>query len=334
MVHTPVLLKEIIEYLDPKPGDKIVDATLDGGGHAMALAEKVAPDGKILGIELDPVLFQEAQYAIRNTQYANIVIPINDSYMNIENIVREHNFRPNGILFDLGLSSWHYERSGRGFSFKRDEPLDMRYSPAELGKHKTQNTNHKQILNSEQTLTAAEIVNTYSKDELEKIIREYGEEQFAESIAKNIVHARKVKPILKTSELVEVINNSVPFWYKKRKIHFATKTFQALRIEVNSELENVEKGVSSAIEVLNPACPEQGRRGGRLAVISFHGLEDKIVRELFKKRAKEGVVKWVVKGTIKPKWEEVKNNSRARSAKMKVVEKVSSTVNGSAARIV
>jgi 16S rRNA (cytosine1402-N4)-methyltransferase len=244
---------------------------------------------------------------------------VNDSYVNIENIVREYNLRPNGILFDLGLSSWHLGLSGRGFSFRRDEPLDMRYNPAELGNHKSQITNHKQIPNSKfenskQTLTAAKIVNTYNEEDLEKIFREYGEEQFAKQIAGNIVHIRRREPILKTSDLVGVISRSVPAWYKKRKIHFATKTFQALRVEVNSELKNVEKGVSSAIDALEP--------GGRLAVISFQGLEDKIAREIFKKRSKEGAVKFIVKGTIKPSWEEIKSNPRARSAKMKVIEKL------------
>src|SRR3989344_9104145 len=141
--------------------------------------------------------------------------------------------------------------------------------------------------NTKKTLTAAEIVNTYSKEGLEKIFREYGEEQFAEKIAGNIIHTRSRKPILKTSDLVEIVSNSVPVWYKKRKIHFATKTFQALRIFVNSELENVENGVSAAIDMLEG--------GGRLVVISFQGLEDKIVRELFKKKVKEGVVAFVVK---------------------------------------
>src|SRR3990167_6003681 len=309
-IHKPVLLKEVVEYLDPKPGDQIIDATLDGGGHTLAIAERVAPSGKVLGIELDPVLFKETSFKFQASGFKNVIL-VNDSYTNIENIVREHNFRPKGILFDLGLSSWHYERSGRGFSFRKDEPLDMRYNAYREVKSK-----------NEKVKTAAEIVNTYSKEELEKIIKEYGEEQFAESIAKNIVHARRREPILTTSGLVEVIGESVPFWYKKRKIHFATKTFQALRIEVNAELKNVEKGVSSAIDVLEPACPEQGRRGGRLAVISFHGLEDKIVRELFKKKAKEGVVRWVVKGTIKPSWEEQKANPRSRSAKLKIAEKL------------
>lgn len=313
-VHKPVLLKEVIEYLNPKPGDMFIDATLNGGGHSMAIAERIAPSGKVLGIEWDNELLKQFKLKVQGSKFKDNFILVNDSYTNIENIVREHNFRPNGILFDLGLSSWHYERSGRGFSFKKDEPLDMRYSPAERGKHKTQNPDHKKILNSEQTLTAAEVVNTYSKEGLEKVLREYGEEQFSKQIAENIISARRIEPILTTSDLVEVISRSVPGWYKKRKIHFATKTFQALRIEVNAELKNVEKGVSAATNILVPR--------GRLAVISFHGLEDKAVREIFKKKTKERVIKWVVKGTIKPKWEEVKNNPRARSAKLKVVEKL------------
>jgi len=319
MVHTPVLLKEVIEYLDPQPGDKIIDATLDGGGHAMALAEKVAPDGKVLGIEWDSDLAETAKRNIEISKYRNNIVIVNDSYANIKNIIREYNFRPNGILFDLGLSSWHLGSSGRGFSFKRDEPLDMRYGLAGRGNPKSEILNSKQIPNpksenTKKTLTAAEIVNTYSKEGLEKIFREYGEEQFAEKIAGNIIHTRSRKPILKTSDLVEIVSNSVPVWYKKRKIHFATKTFQALRIFVNSELENVENGVSAAIDMLEG--------GGRLVVISFQGLEDKIVRELFKKKVKEGVVAFVVKGTVKPAWEEIKSNPRARSAKMKIVEKL------------
>lgn len=318
-MHTPVLLKEVVEYLDPKPGGQIIDATLDGGGHTLAIAEKIVPSGKVLGIELDPVLFREIGSRIKSHKLRENIIIVNDSYTNIGNIVREYNFRPNGILFDLGLSSWHYERSGRGFSFRKDEPLDMRYGPAERENHKSQTTNHKQIQNSNSEnskhgLTAAEIINTYSKEELEKIFREYGEEQFSKIIAKNIVIARREKPIMTTGELVEVISNSVQAWYKKKKIHFATKTFQALRIAVNHELENVEKGMRVAIDILEP--------GGRLVVISFQGLEDKIVKNIFREKAKEGTVKFVVKGTVRPKWEEIKNNPRARSAKMKVIEKL------------
>ena len=303
MIHNPVLLKEVIEYLDPKPGDKIIDATLDGGGHALAVAEKIGPDGMVLGIELDSELFSEAKFKIQNSKFKDNVILVNDSYTNIKKICRDNNFKPNGILFDLGLSSWHYEKSGRGYSFKKNEPLDMRFN----------------VLSS---LTAADIVNTYLKDELERILWEYGEEQFSREIAGSIINARRREPILKTSDLVDAIGQAVPAWYKKRKIHFATKTFQALRIAVNDELKNVEKGVSEAIDVLELACPEHSRRGGRLAVISFHGLEDKIVKEIFKKKTQEGEIRFVIKGTIRPSWEEIKTNPRARSAKLKIVEKI------------
>lgn len=294
MVHKSVMLSEVIEYLNPKPGDMMVDATLDGGGHATAIAERIAPDGKVLGIELDEQLLEETKFKILNLKFKNIIF-VHGSYVNIKDIVRGYNFRPNGILFDLGLSSWHYEKSGRGFSFRKDESLDMRF-------------------NQRSGLTAAEVVNTWSENEIEQILKEYGEEQFSGQIARSIISARKHKPIVSTNDLVEVISNSVPGWYKNKKIHFATKTFQALRVAVNDELNNVKRGISDAIDVLAP--------GGRLVVISFQGLEDKMVKEIFKERTKEGVVRFAVKGTVKPKWEEVKGNPRARSAKMKIVEKI------------
>ncbi len=181
----------------------------------------------------------------------------------------------------------------------RAEPLDMRFNPS---------------AGSGQARTAADIVNTASREELDKTLADYGEEQFSVEIAKGIVDSRKIKPIIETTELVEIIKASVPAWYRKRKIHPATKTFQALRIAVNQELDNVTAGVLAAIDILEPS--------GRLVVISFHGLEDKIVREIFKNKTKDGVVRWVVKGTIKPEWKEIQENPRARSAKMKVIEKL------------
>lgn len=294
-MHKSVMLNEVIEYLDIKPGNKIIDATLNGGGHTVGIVEKY-PDINVLGIEWDPNIFQEFKAKVKDKDFSERLIIVNDSYVDLKKIVEENGFQPDGIVFDLGLSSWHYEHSGRGFSFQKDEPLDMRFNP---------DTNPK---------TAADVVNTANQPELEEILNLYGEEQFAESIAENIVSRRHIKPIISTNELVEVVKSSVPGWYKKRKIHPATKTFQALRIAVNGELENVEKGVMAAMDVLKP--------GGRLVVISFHGLEDKIVREIFKEKARAGVIKWVVKGTVKPEWEEVKNNPRARSAKMKICEKI------------
>ncbi|KKT81619.1 MAG: 16S rRNA (cytosine(1402)-N(4))-methyltransferase [Candidatus Yanofskybacteria bacterium RIFCSPHIGHO2_02_FULL_44_12b] len=292
------MLNEVVELLNIKAGASIIDATLNGGGHTEEILEKY-PDVKVLGIEWDPDIVENLKLKIKNGKSDNFrerLIIINDSYVDLRAVVEKYNFQPDGIIFDLGLSSWHYEKSGRGFSFMRDEPLDMRFNPNETVK------------------TAADILNTAPEVELEEIIRLYGEEDFAEDIAKRIVTARKSKPIVGTQDLVAVIMDSVPGWYKKRKIHPATKTFQALRVAVNGELDNVEKGVIAAIEVL--------KLGGRLVVISFQGLEDKIVREIFKNKSKTGEVKWVKKGTIKPKWEEVKRNPRARSAKMKVIEKL------------
>ena len=303
IIHKPVLLKEVIECLNLAPGKNIIDATMDGGGYAVAILEKIAPEGlpageagKLLGIEIDNTLIRGTELRIKEAGFSKNAILMNDSYVNLKKICEEKKFEPDGIVFDLGLSSWHLEQSKRGFSFKKDEILDMRFNP------------------ETQPKTAAEIINQYGVEDLEKIFKEYGEEQFAESIAKAIVRARKSKPIIRTQELVGVIEPAVPEWYKHRKIHCATKTFQALRIEVNDELENVRRGVSAAIDVL--------KSKGRLAVVSFQGLEDKMVKEIFKEKTKEGIIKFVVKGTIKPTWNEQKENPRSRSAKMKIVEKL------------
>jgi len=230
-MHIPVLLNEVIEYLNLASGKNIVDATLDGGGYALAILEKIGPEGKLLGIELDGELFKQTETKIHEAGFEKSAILVNDSYVNLKTICEEKKFEPDGIVFDLGLSSWHLEASGRGFSFKKDEPLDMRFSPAAAK-------------------TALGVVNQYGPEELEKIIGEYGEEQFAGSIARSIVKARREKPLMTTLELVKAIETSVPEWYKHRKIHFATKTFQAIRIEVNDELNNVKKGVAAAIDVL------------------------------------------------------------------------------------
>ena len=288
-MHTPVLVKEAIEYLKIEPGARIIDATVNGGGHSREILIRFS-DVRILGIEWDPQIFNNLK--IEDERF----VKANDSYVNLKNIVEKHEFEPDGILFDLGLSSWHYEESGRGFSFKRNEILDMRFNP------------------ETQPESAVDIVNKSSEDELRELISSLGEEQFAGNIAKNILRTRREKPIIMTDELVNVISQSVPEWYKNRKIHFATKTFQALRVAVNDELGNVRKGITAAIDILKP--------GGRLVVISFQGLEDKVVKEVFKEKVKEGLVEFVVKGTIKPSWEEQKVNPRSRSAKMKIVEKV------------
>ena len=310
-IHTPVLLNEVLEFLDPQPGKRFIDATLNGGGHTRALAEQGAD---VLGIEWDPVLAGQTAQAFADSELRERVTVVNDSYVNLAAVAKEQNLIPDGILFDLGLSSWHYEHSGRGFSFKRDEPLDMRFDPRN-------------------GIPASEIVNTYEVAELEQAIRDYGDERFSREIAHAIGKSRKEKPIMTAGELAAVIDSAVPEWYKqqkspsrqrpdgratgnpipRRKIHPATKTFQALRVLVNEELSNVRAGVLAAIEIL-PS-------GGRLAVISFQGHEDKIVRELFKEKVRAGIISQPTRRTTRPAWTEQRENPRSRSAKMKLAIK-------------
>lgn len=296
-MHIPVLSNEVVEYLNPQPGQKFIDATIDGGGHATAMLTRLVPDGKLLGIEWDNELLKQLEWKIESSKFKDDVILVNDSYTNLKKIAQENNFDgANGVLFDLGLSSWHLEQAGRGFTFQKDEPLDMRFAVNNDGQ------------------TAEEIINHYSYDELVMILKEYGEERFAKSIAAGIIRARKEKLIKNTFELVEIIKNSVPFWYRRGRLHYATKTFQALRIAVNKELENVQTGLSQALAVLTA--------GGRLAVISFHALEDRIAKNFFREQARMGKLSIVTKKPIAASYAEITTNPRARSAKLRVAEKL------------
>jgi 16S rRNA (cytosine1402-N4)-methyltransferase len=293
--HKPVLLKEVIEWLDVGRNKNYVDCTIGEGGHAIEILKRNGPKGKVLGIEIDPELYKKLE-----KERLKRLILVNDSYTNLKEIVERENFKKvYGILFDLGISSWHIEKSGRGFSFLRDEPLIMRY-----------NGN----LTKEPKLTAEMIVNEWPEREIERILKEYGEERFAKRIVREIVKARKVKPIKTTFQLVEVIKKAVPSFYRYRKIHFATKTFQALRIAVNNELENLKVALPQTIEVLE--------KEGRLVVISFHSLEDRIVKNFLKEKEREGKIKILTKKPIRPSKEEVKQNPRSRSAKLRAALKI------------
>jgi len=290
-IHIPVLQKEVLKYLDPKPNQNFIDCTIGEAGHTLAILEKNRPKGKVLGIEWDIELYKNL-----SKSDINRLVLANDNFVNLKEIVEREKFRPiKGILFDLGMSSWHLEESGRGFSFLRKEPLDMRY-------------------NSQNPLTAEKIVNYWLESEIEKILREYGEERFSGKIAKEIIKERKVKPIKNTSQLIEFLKRAVPFRYQHQKIHFATRTFQALRITVNDELNNLKKVLPQALEILMP--------GGSLVIISFHSLEDRIVKNFLRNRAKEGLLKILTKKPIRPKEEEIKINPRSRSAKLRAILKI------------
>jgi len=296
-MHPPVLQKEILEGLNPKPNENFIDATFGFGGHATDILKRIRPGGKLIGIEIDPTeikTFKENNNF--NQEALDRLILVNDSYVNLSKIAKENGLRINGILFDLGLSSWHFEKSNRGFSFRKDEALDMRF-------------------NSERNqLTAFEIVNYYKEDQIEKILKEFAQEDLSKIIARNIIKAREVRPIRTTSDLLAIIMNNLPKWYKRRKIHPATKTFQALRMAVNDELETIKKGMEEGIGVLE--------KNGRIAVISFHSLEDKIIKEMFKKKEAEGKLKIINKKPITAKFSEAKTNPRSRSAKLRMAIKI------------
>jgi 16S rRNA (cytosine1402-N4)-methyltransferase len=292
-MHTPVLLKEAIEYLNPQPNENFIDATIGEGGHTSAILEKNEPAGKILGIEVDPILYQKTKNIMQNTER---LILVNDSYVNIEKIVKEKQFQPvNGILFDLGMCSWQIDESKRGFSYLKDGPLDMRFSP-------------------KNTLTAAEIVNFWKIEDLERILKEYGEEKYAKRIALAMKEDRRKKRIIGTQELVEILKKSLPKNYDNYRLHPAARTFQALRIAVNNELENLRMGLTLALKILSPQ--------GRIIVISFHSLEDRIVKIFFRDNAKQNTLKILTKKPIISSQEEIKNNIRSRSAKLRAAIKL------------
>ncbi|MBU2540053.1 16S rRNA (cytosine(1402)-N(4))-methyltransferase RsmH [Patescibacteria group bacterium] len=316
-MHIPVLPKEVLEYLNPKSNENFIDCTIGEGGHAIAILERSGPNGKLLGIDLDSQQIENCKLEIEN--YKNRIILVVGSYTNLKEIIRDNNFgsaRPvrgqggsegeqdeqggqtsngvNGILLDLGMSSWHLDDSGRGFAFMKNEPLDMRYL-------------------KDNELTARQIVNSWRENDIEAILREYGEERLSRRIAKAIVEARRVKKLETTTDLIEVIKKAVPRGYERGRIHFATRTFQALRIAVNQELENLKNVLPQAIEVLEP--------GGRLVVISFHSLEDRIVKNFFRDQSKDGVIKILTKKPITASLEEIKSNNRSRSAKLRAIVK-------------
>jgi 16S rRNA (cytosine1402-N4)-methyltransferase len=288
-MHTPVLLKEVLEYLDPQSNEDVIDATVNGGGHAEALLTRIAPEGKLLGIDRDPSLLRET--GKRFKRFGDRAVLAEGNFADIAQISRDAGvLHPSCVLFDLGFSSYHLASAGRGFSFQRNEPLDMRFNP------------------QEGSLTAEAIVNHAPPEELERIFKTYGEERKARRIAEIIVSERKHRSIQTTGDLVSLIERALP----RGRIHPATRIFQALRIAVNNELEHIEAGVKAAIEIASP--------GARIAVISFHSLEDRLIKNLFRENAKElGAI--LTKKPVRADREESRINPRSRSAKLRVFRK-------------
>jgi len=302
MVHIPVLQKEVLKSLVPEPNQNFIDCTIGEGGHALAILEEILPDGRILGIDCAPELISKLKPQI--IKFKKNFFLVCDNFTNLKKIVKKYNFKQvSGILFDLGISSWHLEKSGRGFSFLRNEPLDMRYHVKSNNKYQ-----------KSKSLIGEKIVNDWPEKKLEKILREYGEERFAKRIAREIIESRKIRPIKTTFQLVKIIKKAVPRWYERGRIHPATRTFQALRIAVNDELKNLEKTLPQALEILEPQ--------GRLVVISFHSLEDRIVKNFLKNQAKKKLLKVLTKKPVRPTIIEIEVNPRSRSAKLRAAIKL------------
>lgn len=293
IIHTPVLVKEVLQYLNPAPGKNFIDGTVGEGGHAIEILQRNGPSGRLLGIDADPVQISHSEAHL--AEFKERVVLVNDSYVKIDAIAQSAGFGPvHGILVDLGYSSRQMEKSGKGFSFMQDEPLDMRYS----GRGRT----------------AAEIVNEYHEKELARIIKAYGEERFAARIAKHIVEQRQAGRIERTLRLAEIITHAIPARFRQGRIHCATRTFQALRIAVNQELENVSAFLSRAMALL--------AKDGRLVVISFHSLEDRIVKYFFKTQAQQGIAEILTKKPVTAGDEETSENPRSRSAKLRAIKKL------------
>ena len=291
--HIPVLLEEIIEGLELKPGDNVIDCTVGAGGHAAVMLEKTAPNGQLLGLDLDEAALETARK--RLGVHGSRAMLVYANYRDVEQVVRDHHFGPvQAALLDLGYSSMEIDDPERGFSFRADGPLDMRFD-----RH--------------QELMAADLINTLNTDELAMILVKYGEERYARRIAERIIKERREKPIKDTQSLVKIISKAVPPFCRRGKIHFATRTFQALRIAVNNELGSLESVLPVMLDLLTP--------GGRLAVISFHSLEDRIVKNFFRQAASDGTAKILTKRPITAKTKEISDNPRSRSAKLRFAEK-------------
>jgi len=307
--HIPVLFHEIMEIMAPQPGELFVDCTLGGGGHSKGILERTGPDGRLIGIDQDSEALAAAGQNL--SQYAGRTTFVHSNYSRLGQILDQ--YAPegvDGILFDIGVSSHQLDEAERGFSYMHDAPLDMR-------------------MDQTRSLDAWQVVNTYQEDELQRILQEYGEERWAKRIAKFIVEFRGQKPIDTTGQLVDIIKRAIPKGAREEGSHPAKRTFQAIRIEVNDELGVLNSTIQVAARHL--------KKGGRLGIISFHSLEDRIVKEQFRYLASDCIcppelpicqcdkvseVKILTRKPVTASAEELAYNSRAKSAKFRAVEKI------------
>ena len=292
-MHKPVLSKEVIENLNPKNGDIILDATVGCGGHAELIMKQLSPHGLLIGIDRDDEALVEARTKLRSFNSISCKI-VKENFRNLDSVLRKLGIeKVNGVLFDVGISSLQLDTAYRGFSVHKDGPLDMRMDKTDR-------------------LTARDVVNKYPKDRLYEVIKAFSDERYARKIASFIVDKRTKKPFETTAELVATIKRAVGYKYRRLRIHPATRTFQAIRIEVNQELSALSEALEKLVTFLASKA--------RICVISFHSLEDRIVKNLFKRYSQDGIFRLINKKPIMAGREEVLENPRSRSAKMRVAE--------------
>ena len=305
--HKSVLLNETIDGLNIKPDGIYVDGTLGGAGHAYEVCRRLGEKGSIVGIDQDAAAIEAASARLKD--FEEKVTIVRSNYCDMKSKLHELGIdKVDGIVLDLGVSSYQLDTAERGFSYREDAPLDMR-------------------MDTRQKMTARDIVNDYTEADLYRVIRDYGEDKFAKNIAKHIVQARAVKPVETTAELSEIIRASIPMKFQKKSGHPAKRTFQAIRIELNRELDVLRDSLDDMIDLLNP--------GGRLCIITFHSLEDRIVKSAFRKNenpctcppdfpvcvcGKKSKGSIITKKPILPSEEELEYNSRSKSAKLRIFE--------------
>jgi 16S rRNA (cytosine1402-N4)-methyltransferase len=315
--HVPVMLEEVLKFLQPKPGGHYIDGTLGGGGHTEAILERSAPDGKVLGIDTDNQALARVAQRLAEQVHTKRLVLVHGNFAELARIADEAGFVSlQGVLLDLGFSSDQMNDPQRGFSFSSDGPLDMR-------------------LDTSQEVSAADLVNSASEQELADLIWRYGEENRSRQIARRIVQARVKQPITRTSQLAQLAASGVR--YKANAIHPATKTFQALRIAVNHELEQLETALPQVLDVLSSGgtSEKKGGEGGRIVIIAFHSLEDRLVKEFMRREAKDCIcpphtpvcvcghkarLRILTPKPIVPTDGEIHANPRARSAKLRAAE--------------
>ena len=292
--HTPVMFNEVISYLKLLPGKVIVDCTVGEGGHSEGILRKITPGGHLIGIDQDDDALSISR--LRLSPFEGSFTLVQENFQNVRDVLKRLSLDAmDGIVLDLGISTMQLITPERGFSFQNEGPLNMR-------------------MDKRAQITAFDLVNNLSEEELANLIFTFGEERYSRRIARSIVAQRKSQPVATTKQLANIVLDAVPYADRFKRIHPATRTFQALRIAVNRELEVLQTALTEAIDLLNP--------GGRMCVISFHSLEDRIVKHEFRAQAKNGRVKILTKKPLLPTEQEITENAKSRSAKLRVIEKI------------